>query len=108
MGHVVAFKPHSGPWTPWERSVLAEVQRAFAQHGRMTDCQHGLSDSNTPWAAFYTANRGSFVAHVARYRRSYVLTWPDRTSMRVEEMDKLVEAVHGSATQHAWAMSGTD
>jgi hypothetical protein len=108
MGRVIAFKPQSGPWTPWERSILGEIQRTFAQQGLMTDCEHGLSDSNTPWTAFYTVNRGSFVAHVARHERGYVLLWPDRTSIRMQEMERLVETVRSSATQHAWVMSGTD
>src|SRR4051812_16260912 len=105
MGRVIIFKAQDGPWTPWERSVLGGMQRAFAQQGVMTDCQHGMSDNHTPWTAFYTVNTHSFVAHVARHERGYVLLWPDRTSIRVEEMEQLVEAVRSSAIQHAWVMS---
>jgi hypothetical protein len=108
MGHIVAFKPQSGPWTPRERSILADVKRALEQLGMMTDCQHGASDSNTPWTAFYTIDRGSFVAHVARYERGYVLLWPDHSSILVQEMDSLLEAVRSSAIQHALVMSGSD
>ena len=102
MGHVLSLSEHSGPWAPWERAVLGEMQRAFEQQGLTTDCEHGVSDDGTPWTVFYELDYGEFVAHVARHGRGYVLLWPDQTSVRVIEMEKLVQVVRSSAKVQTW------
>jgi hypothetical protein len=102
MGHIVTFNAESGPWASWERSVLGEMQRAFEEQGLRIDCEHGLSETGTPWTAFYELDYGDFVAHVARHGRGYVLLWPDDTSVRVAEMEKLIQIVRSSARLQTW------
>ena len=96
MGHVVSFSESRRPWARWERAVLGQLQIAFEQQGLKVDCEHGVSDNGTPWTVFYGIETGDFVAHVARHGRGYVLLWPDQSSVRVAEMEKLVPIVRSS------------
>jgi hypothetical protein len=102
MGHVISFSAPTGPWAPSERAVLGEMQHAFEQQGLRTDCEHGISDTGTPWTAFYELDGGEFVAHVARHGRGYILLWPDQTSVRVTAMEKLVQVIRSSARLQTW------
>ena len=96
----------SGPWAPYERAVLAAIQREFSVQGIETDCQHGRAEDGTPWTAYYAVSSGHFVAHVGRQGRNYILMWPDHTSMLVHDMEQLLSIVRRAAYHHArW--SGT-
>ena len=100
MGSVINLHAGIGPWTPYERAVLAAIQREFSAQGIETDCEHGRAEDGTPWTAYYAVSSGHFVAHVARQGRGYILMWPDHTSVQCRDMEQL-SIVRRAAYHHA-------
>jgi hypothetical protein len=94
MGHnVVHLAELTGGWTDDELSVLRRMQKAYCEAGTPTECELGMSDEGSPWAAFYDRRDEAFVGHVARDRRQYILICSDRTVHRTGRMELLVSAV---------------
>jgi hypothetical protein len=101
MGSIVNLHTDRGPWAPYERAVLAAIQREFSAQGIKTDCEHGRAEDGTPWTVFYAVGSGHSVAHVAREGRGYILVWPDHTTVQVRDMDQLACIVRRQLYPHA-------
>lgn len=107
MGIVVPFRPRSGAWVATERAALLAVQRAFEQHGLLTNCEDGVAEGGSPWRVFYNTMTGQFIAHVARSKGGYVMRCTDRTALQIENIYELVEIARSwIAGCHTMARSG--
>lgn len=108
MGSVVNLSSNRGPWASHERAICAAIQQGFSAQGIETGCEHGRAEDGTPWTAFYAADTGHFIAHVARQGRNYILLWSDHTSVQCRDMEQLVSIVRRDAYHHCgiWVANG--
>ena len=106
--NILHMAERTGPWDKREQETLARIHDACVNNGMPIEIENGISDEGAPWATFYDQRDGSFVAHITRDKRRYVLICSDEKVEYSPSLERFVSVVphrcrpHDTQS-HVWA-----